>query len=53
MKRFHARREVIKKLTDLGLFVETKDNAMQIPICRYAPVSISSRLVTEVEVFLQ
>ncbi|KAG1759709.1 tRNA synthetases class I-domain-containing protein [Suillus occidentalis] len=33
MKRFHARREVIKKLTDLGLFVETKDNAMQIPIC--------------------
>ncbi|KAG2100061.1 tRNA synthetases class I-domain-containing protein [Suillus cothurnatus] len=33
MKHFHARREVIKKLTDLGLFVETKDNAMQIPIC--------------------
>jgi valyl-tRNA synthetase len=35
MKRFHARREVIKKLTELGLFVETKDNPMQIPICRY------------------
>lgn len=33
MKRFHARREVIKRLTDLGLFVETKDNPMQIPIC--------------------
>ena len=35
MKRFHARVEVVKKLKELGLFVETKDNPMQIPICRY------------------
>ena len=34
MKRFHARVEVVKKLKELGLFVETKDNPMQIPICR-------------------
>jgi valyl-tRNA synthetase len=34
MKRFHARREVVKALTEAGLFVETKDNPMQIPICR-------------------
>jgi valyl-tRNA synthetase len=35
MKRFHARVEVVKKLKELGLYVETKDNPMQIPICRY------------------
>ena len=34
MKRFHARVEVVKKLKALGLYVETKDNPMQIPICR-------------------
>ena len=34
MKRFHARVEVVKKLKELGLFIETKDNPMQIPICR-------------------
>ncbi|TEB35463.1 valine-tRNA ligase [Coprinellus micaceus] len=33
MKRFHARNEVVKQLKELGLFVETKDNPMQIPIC--------------------
>ena len=34
MKRFHARVEVVKALKEMGLFVETKDNPMQIPICR-------------------
>ena len=34
MKRFHARVEVVKKLKELGLYVETKDNPMPIPICR-------------------
>ncbi|KAF9523002.1 tRNA synthetases class I-domain-containing protein [Crepidotus variabilis] len=33
MKRFHARVEVVKALQELGLYVETKDNKMQIPIC--------------------
>ncbi|KAG6828061.1 valine--tRNA ligase, partial [Arthromyces matolae] len=33
MKRFHARVEVVKLLKEKGLFVETKDNPMQIPIC--------------------
>ncbi|KAI6108704.1 tRNA synthetases class I-domain-containing protein [Pisolithus croceorrhizus] len=33
MKRFHARREVVKALGEAGLYVETKDNPMQIPIC--------------------
>ncbi|TFK27106.1 valine-tRNA ligase [Coprinopsis marcescibilis] len=33
MKRFHARNEVVKLLKDRGLYVETKDNPMQIPIC--------------------
>ncbi|KAF8994628.1 tRNA synthetases class I-domain-containing protein [Cyathus striatus] len=32
MKRFHARVEVVNKLKELGLFVEIKDNPMQIPI---------------------
>ena len=33
MKRFHARVEVVKALKELGLYVETKDNPMTIPIC--------------------
>ena len=35
MKRFHARVEVVKALKNAGLYVETKDNPMQIPICAY------------------
>jgi valyl-tRNA synthetase len=35
MKRFHARVAIVQALKDAGLFVETKDNPMQIPICRY------------------
>lgn len=34
MKRFHARVAVIDALKELGLYVETKDNAMNVPICR-------------------
>jgi valyl-tRNA synthetase len=33
MKRFHVRVAVIKALKDAGLYVETKDNPMQIPLC--------------------
>ena len=33
MKRFHARVAVVKALQDAGLFVEAKDNPMQIPVC--------------------
>jgi len=35
MKRFHARVEVVKRLKELGLWIEQKDNKMQIPICRW------------------
>lgn len=35
MKRFHARVGVVKALQAKGLYIETKDNPMQIPICRY------------------
>jgi len=34
MKRFHARVAVVAALKKAGLFVDTKDNPMQIPICR-------------------
>ncbi len=34
MKRFHARVAVVKALQDAGLYIETKDNPMQIPVCR-------------------
>jgi hypothetical protein len=34
MKQFHVRVAVVKALKDARLFVEMKDNAMQIPICR-------------------
>ncbi|EIM85152.1 uncharacterized protein STEHIDRAFT_169949 [Stereum hirsutum FP-91666 SS1] len=33
MKRFHARVAVVKALKEAGLFIETKDNPMQIPLC--------------------
>ena len=33
MKRFHARMAVVQALKDAGLYVETKDNPMQIPVC--------------------
>ncbi|GJE94069.1 valyl-tRNA synthetase-like protein [Phanerochaete sordida] len=33
MKRFHARVAVTKALQERGLYVEQKDNPMQIPIC--------------------
>jgi valyl-tRNA synthetase len=35
VKRFHARNKVVQLLKEKGLFVEVKDNPMQIPICRY------------------
>ena len=38
MKRFHARVAVVKALKDAGLFIEAKDNPMQIPLCAYVPV---------------
>lgn len=34
MKRFHARVAVIEALKELDLYIETKDNAMSVPICR-------------------
>ena len=34
VRRFHARNQVIKLLKERGLFIETKDNPMQIPLCR-------------------
>lgn len=33
MKRFHARVAVVKALGELGLYVDKKDNPMQIPLC--------------------
>ena len=33
MRRFHVRTAIIKALKEKGLYVEQKDNEMQIPIC--------------------
>ncbi|KAF3931507.1 hypothetical protein ABW19_dt0205566 [Dactylella cylindrospora] len=33
MKRFDVRYKILKDLTELGLYVETKDNPMIVPIC--------------------
>ncbi|KAI5780694.1 valyl-tRNA synthetase [Peziza echinospora] len=33
MKRFTARRVVVEKLKELGLYVEVKDNPMTVPLC--------------------
>lgn len=33
MRRFHARKAVIDELKKLGLYVDTKENAMSIPLC--------------------
>lgn len=35
MRRYHVRTEIIKALKEKGLWVEQKDNEMQIPICSY------------------
>ena len=34
MKRFIARKEVLQALKEKGLYRETKDNPMVVPICR-------------------
>lgn len=34
MKRFHVRNKVIEDLKARGDYIETKDNPMQVPICR-------------------
>ena len=34
MKRFIARKEVLQALREKGLYRETKDNPMVVPICR-------------------
>ena len=46
MKRFDARGAVIAALKELGLFIETKDNAMTIPICAlvHSPLLFPHRL---------
>ena len=48
MPRFRARVEVVKALEAAGLFVEKKDNPMQIPICRYVRCTdlVASGLLT-------
>ncbi|XP_015517084.1 valine--tRNA ligase isoform X1 [Neodiprion lecontei] len=33
MKRFDARKAILQQLTERGLYIETKDNAMVVPIC--------------------
>lgn len=33
MKRFHVRNKILEDLKERGLYIETKDNPMQIPIC--------------------
>lgn len=33
MKRFDARKRIIETLKELGLYVETKNNPMVVPIC--------------------
>ena len=34
MKRFDARKAVLEALKEKGLYKETKENAMVVPICR-------------------
>ncbi|KII90336.1 hypothetical protein PLICRDRAFT_136533 [Plicaturopsis crispa FD-325 SS-3] len=33
MKRYHVRTAIVKALQDAGLYVEAKDNEMQVPVC--------------------
>lgn len=33
MRRYHVRNQILKDLKERGLFVEAKDNEMNIPIC--------------------
>lgn len=52
MKRFHARVAVVDALKEKGLYVETKDNAMSVPICRYV-LSIDVTFPLEKEMSLR
>ena len=40
MKRFEARKAVLEALKDKGLYIETKENPMIVPICRYFIICI-------------
>ena len=40
MKRFDARTAVLQALKDKGLYRDTKENPMVVPICRYAQIYI-------------
>lgn len=33
MKRFDARKEIVNALKEKGLYIETKNNPMVVPIC--------------------
>ena len=40
MKRFDARTAVLQALKDKGLYRDTKENPMVVPICRYMPYDV-------------
>lgn len=52
MKRFHARVAVVQALKDADLYVETKDNPMQIPICRSVTSCVNLSLAKNLTVNL-
>lgn len=46
MRRFHVRNAILKDLKQKGLYVESNDNDMQIPICSYAIILLTSPSLT-------
>ena len=42
MKRFHARKVVLEALKEKGLYKETKENQMVVPICRYVCACVAT-----------
>lgn len=44
MKRFHVRNKILDALKEKGLYIETKDNPMQIPVCSKSGDIIESML---------
>ena len=50
MKRFDARTAVLDALKEKGLYRETKDNPMVVPICRLVCLTLLTRFLTKNEI---
>uniref|UniRef100_A0A6P7G8H9 valine--tRNA ligase n=1 Tax=Diabrotica virgifera virgifera TaxID=50390 RepID=A0A6P7G8H9_DIAVI len=51
MKRFHARKEIVTALKEKGLYIDTKNNPMVVPICNRSKDIVEPMLKPQCSVF--